>query len=60
MAAERKESNILELLQKNRLRSLQQEGTFKHWQRKAALGVWIALHNPELQLMTLSGPVPFP
>lgn len=60
MTAERKESNILEPVQKTHLGSLQQEVTFEPQQRRGALGAGVVLRDPELRLTALPGPVPLP
>lgn len=60
MTAERKESNILEPVQKPHLGSPQQEVTFEPRQRRGALGAGVVLRDPELRLTALPGPVPLP
>lgn len=60
MTEERKESNILESVQKTRLGSLQQEVTSEPWQRRGALGAGVVLRDPKLWLTALPGPMPLP
>lgn len=50
----------MEPVQKTHLGSLQQEVTFEPQQRRGALGAGVVLHDPELWLTALPGPVPLP